>query len=114
MTYTLSVKLTLCAGAMIVLAGCATSTPLSKTAANTVVVAAPAATPVEATSGFTINYVKSTSAKEDQICKRQDIIGSRFKRTICATEAEWENLATENRVAMRDLLRKSSQQTAGN
>jgi hypothetical protein len=112
MTYTLSLKLTLCAGAMLILAGCATpATTTNAAAANTTAVAT---TPNGAEPMFTVNYVKPAGAEEDQICKEQEIVGSRFTRTLCGTAEQWEEMATENRKQFRDIHRKSSQQTTWN
>ncbi|GGX56872.1 hypothetical protein GCM10011309_02180 [Litorimonas cladophorae] len=112
MPYTTFLKLTLCAGAMLILAGCATpATTTTAAAANTTAVAT---TPNGAEPMFTVNYVKAADAEADQICKEQEIVGSRFTRTLCGTAEQWEDVATENRKQFRDIHRRSSQQTRPN
>jgi hypothetical protein len=102
MTNKTTLTLTLCAGAMFVLAGCATSTPATNAAVD-----ATAAASVAETSTFTIRKVKPSDATAGQICKRQAVTGSKFKQTICATKAEWEALADHNEAETRTLLRKT-------
>lgn len=99
MTYPRSLKLTLCAGAMLVLAGCATSTPTADAPTDT--------TQVAEAPMFTINRLKAGSGEGEQICKQQAVTGSKFKRKLCATEAEWDKLADDNQAAVTDLKRKT-------
>ena len=87
MTYPRPLKLTLCAGAMLVLAGCATSTPSTTAEAST------DTTQVAEAPLFIINRVKAGSGGGEQICKHQAVTGSKFKRKLCATEAEWDKLS---------------------
>ena len=41
----------------------------------------------------------------DMICKRQTVVGSNFKKKICATQAEWDARAEADRKATQNLQR---------
>ena len=64
--------------------------------------AAPEAqTPVDAGENVETVEVAAKDIPQKVVCKRQAIVGSKFKKRICGTEADWE------------LLRQQSVQDAG-
>lgn len=99
---------------MVILAGCASTTtaPTSTTAKTENMTKAQLAKDTADKLSGAKNV--TTSADGDMICKRQEIAGSRFKRKICMTADEWEDLTEKNRKAAQNLNRRSSQQTRGN
>lgn len=107
MTYTTFMKLAICAGSMLVFAGCA-STSVADLQAERKVQEQEAVKTANLLTG-----TKNVTVSEDgnTICKRQEIAGSRFKRKICLTAEEWEKLATENRANFTHLHRRASQIT---
>ena len=40
------------------------------------------------------------------VCKRQTIIGSNFKRKICATADEWDEISTNSREVTEEMRRR--------
>ncbi|WP_288131019.1 hypothetical protein [Microbulbifer sp.] len=72
---------------LVLFGGCSSSS--SK---NSVADKAVEETNVESGSGA----VKSLAAKDEKICKKEAITGSRFKRKVCATEAEWKRMSEES------------------
>lgn len=110
---TIFFKITLCAGAMVFLGACASTTATQQDVTyeepkNQREVALLTANELTATKNVT------KSADGEMTCKRQEIAGSRFKRKICMTDAEWEKLSADNRASTRKLHRKASQQTVRN
>lgn len=58
----------------------------------------------------TLTSTNTTIRSEDGklICKRTSVVGSNFKRKICATADEWEARAAEDRKTVGDLQRRGS------
>jgi len=97
-----SLKLTLCAGAMFILSACATTVdtaPELATAdkAAAAVVEAPAPAPVESTTAV---------ASDEMVCKRQAVVGSNFKRKVCMTSQQWQDLENQSRQTTGDIQRR--------
>lgn len=105
MTFKRAMKLSFCAGAIVVLAACA-STPEPK---ETVVYEAPKTQQEKAI--LTANELSATknvtkSADGKMVCKRQAVVGSNFKRKICMTQTQWEQMATESRSTTEGIQRR--------
>lgn len=79
--------------AMLGLGACATSAPTTPSAA---------VAPVVAKAEPTAQMADADDAGE-QICKRQAIVGSKFKRKICGTKEHWENVETRARQSARNV-----------
>ena len=47
------------------------------------------------------------SAASEEICRLEPVLGSRFKRRICATAAQWEAIETSTQQQM-DMMRRGS------
>lgn len=107
MTLKTSLKLTLCAGAMVVLAACA-STPTTQEAVayeapkNEKEAAILAANDLSATNSV------SKSADGKVVCKRQPVVGSNFKRKVCMTQAQWDQSAAESQKTTGDIQRRKA------
>lgn len=104
MTYKTSLKLSLYAGAMVVLMACA-ATPKSTEAVvyekpkNQKEAAILASSQLSATNNVT------KSADGTIICKRQTIVGSNFKRKICMTQDQLDQSAAETRQVLDEIQR---------
>ena len=92
--------------AMLGLAGCATSTPAQKAAAQ-----AEAQTKAEiqkeVADQLSSTNTSSKSADGEMICKRQSVVGSNFKRKICATADEWAQSERASRDTVADIQRSA-------
>ena len=55
-----------------------------------------------------VTPVEPQEAKDsnERICKRTAVIGSRMKKRVCATRAEWDALAEESRYKAANLQRR--------
>ena len=115
MTYKNSFRVALCAGAMIALAACAATPKSSEMAtaksSEAVVYAEPqndkeaailAANDLSATK----NVTKSADGKIK--CKRESVVGSNFKRKICMTQDQWDQMAAEGRKTTGDIQRRKA------
>lgn len=94
--------------ALLTLAACATA-PSATTA--TMADAKPAS---EAVAGET--QVADASGDTDpnkMICKRQTVVGSNFKRKVCATQASWDAAAEQGRESARR-VQSASRPTGSN
>lgn len=105
MTLKQSLKLTICTGALFVVAACA-ATPKSQ---ESVVYEAPKTQQEKAI--LTANELSATknvtkSADGEMVCKRQAVVGSNFKRKICMTQTQWEQMATESRSTTEGIQRR--------
>jgi len=93
MTYNNSLKMMLCAGAVFVLTACAatpesTPTNTAQAATEKPVVVAPTVEVAPVTTPETTAKTASSDAK--QICKRQSVVGTNFKKKVCATAEQWQ------------------------
>jgi ABC-type phosphonate transport system ATPase subunit len=48
---------------------------------------------------------KTASADDKQICKRTRVVGSKFYKKVCATEAQWAARAEADRKTTEDIQR---------
>ena len=78
--------------ALLGLGACATSAPTTSSGA----------VPVAAKTKPTTQLADADNDGE-QICKRQAIVGSKFKRKICGTKEDWENVETRARQSARNV-----------
>ena len=81
-----------------VLSACATAEKSAVTAAEAPV--ASQATVAAASAKTTTTETGATKIAEDgseEICKRTQVTGTRFKKKICATAAEWQAMADRAR-----------------
>lgn len=112
-------KVALCGGAMIALAACAatpkTTDMATAESAEAVVYAEPqndkeaailAANDLSATK----NVTKSADGKIR--CKREAVVGSNFKRKICMTQAQWDQMAAESQKRTGDIQRRKNPGTS--
>ena len=100
-----SVKLVLCAGAMVVLTACAATPKMTEAVkyeapANQKEVAILTANELSATKNVT------KSADGEMVCKRQAVVGSNFKRKICMTQDQWEQMQAESQKTTGDIQRR--------
>ncbi|MEP4052257.1 MAG: hypothetical protein ABJN22_08430 [Litorimonas sp.] len=104
MTMKNSLKLTLCAGAMLVLAACATTSTTQETVyeapKNQKEAAMVAAEELSATKNVT------KSADGEVVCKRQAVVGSNFKRKVCLTQDQWDAEAAASQKTTGDIQRR--------
>jgi uncharacterized lipoprotein YmbA len=116
MTLGNSLKLGFFAAALLGLAACTTTpktatTPKAATMAKTDVVTSEKATEAENMKAVadelsaTNNVSKSADGK--LVCKRQAVVGSKFKRKICATAAQWAASEAESRRATGNIQRSA-------
>lgn len=101
MTIKNSLKLTLCAGAMLLLAACATSTtPTAEKVAE--------AETMKAVSEE-LSQTNKVAKSEDGnvICKREAVVGSNFKRKVCATAEQWKAMEESSRATTADIQRSA-------
>jgi len=58
----------------------------------------------------TLSQTNTTAKSEDGkiICKRTSVVGSNFKRKICATADEWEARAAEDRKKVGNMQRRGA------
>lgn len=104
MTLNNTLKLTLCAGAMVVLAACASTSTTQETKyeepKNQKEVAMVTAEKLSATK----SVVKS--ADGDVKCKLEPVVGSKFKRKVCLTQEQWDQQAAESRSTLDGIQRR--------
>jgi len=98
---------TLAAAALIGLAGCA-----SKPMTTEQVAEAQTAKQVSDELSATKNVTKS--ADGEMVCKRQTVVGSNFKRKICATAAQWEAEEEASRSTVDNIQRRGATVGRGN
>lgn len=121
MNFKTPLKLALQAGAIIVVTACASTTDSASTATATSTAAAAAAetetavaaenktlrqTAIETADELSATKNVTTSADGNVVCKRQAVIGSNFKRKICMTKAQWDQLEEESRQTTGDIQRR--------
>ena len=46
------------------------------------------------------------SADGEMVCKRQAVVGSNFKRKICMTQDQWEQMQAESQKTTGDIQRR--------
>lgn len=105
MTLKNTLKLSLCAGAMVVLAACASTADTKEAVTyeapkNQKEVAILTANELSATKNVT------KSADGEMVCKRQAVVGSNFKRKICMTQDQWDQSAAESRATTDGIQRR--------
>lgn len=51
---------------------------------------------------------KEAKVEDDNkvICRREAVVGSRFKKKVCATKAQWEEMYARNRETAQDMQRR--------
>lgn len=123
MNFKTPLKLALQAGAIIVVTACASTTDSASTATATATSTAAAAaaetetavaaenktlrqTAIETADELSATKNVTTSADGNVVCKRQAVIGSNFKRKICMTKAQWDQLEEESRQTTGDIQRR--------
>lgn len=92
--------------AAVTLAACATA-PQTKTPETTMAEATPPAAEAVATT-------EQQADASETICKRQTVVGSNFKKKICATRAEWDLAEKNAREATSAIQRGSRPTGSGN
>ena len=95
--------LPVCMGAMLTLGACAT-VPKAEQAA-----AAPEKATVEESAKVESTKQATTETDSERlICKRQAVVGTKFKRKVCATAAQWEVAAEQGRRTTADIQRSKA------
>ena len=91
--------ISLSASALLGLSACAT--PATQTAS------APAATTSAKTTAMTDAPTETASAEDSSrlVCKREAVVGSKFKKKICATQDVWDARAESDRKTAGDIQR---------
>ena len=102
-TYLLS---PLCMGAILVLGACATA-PIAEKEAEVPETTVEAQSTKAIAEKLTQTRTTVKSADGKMICKRQAVVGSNFKRKICATAEQWEASAEESRRTTGDIQRRA-------
>lgn len=95
-----------CTAAMMTLAACATTSTPATTSTSAQVASAQTVESQETTA------VASADANE-MVCKRQKVIGSNFKKKVCATQAQWDLAAQQSRDATENMQRSGTSVTPG-
>jgi len=54
----------------------------------------------------------SKSADGKMVCKRQSVVGSNFKRKICMTQNQWEQMQAESQKTTGDIQRRKGPGTS--
>lgn len=97
-------KLTVMAGMLMVVAGCATTDPVQPTAD-----AAPSNVP--AVSDMPIVASEAGASDRDAIrCKRMVVTGSRVGKSVCHTEEQWAAIKKQSEELVNDINSKASYQ----
>lgn len=103
MTY----KLTLfgCAAAVMTLAACTTTSTPATTSTSAQVASA------QTVEGQETTAVASADAN-DMICKREKVVGTNFKKKLCATQAQWDMVERQARESTGDMQRRGQTTSA--
>ena len=107
MTRTPLRPLALAAASALLLCACASTADRTTTAeAKPPTAVASASEQPYVKPGITQRNAENTG---DLICKRQAVIGTKFKKKMCATQEQWDELAERSRTATGDIQRNGSQ-----
>ena len=110
MIYNRILKLALCTAGAVTLTACATTDTESVATATTTPAAvekvAEPQTVTETASALSATNGVSTSADGNIKCKRQAVIGSNFKRKVCMTQAQWNQIEEESRSTAENIQRR--------
>ena len=90
-----------------ILVGCATSNVTDQELATS---KTSLAAQTEDVSEWKTAAVKVSDGTE-KVCKRTEQTGTRFKKKVCMTQAEWDNLAAQSQRASSEAQRRSGAQS---
>ena len=111
MTFKNSITLTACAGAMLALSACA-ATPKSTEAVTYAEPQNQKEEAILAANDLSATKNVSKSADGKMVCKRQSVVGSNFKRKICMTQNQWEQMQAESQKTTGDIQRRKGPGTS--
>ena len=107
MTYKNSFMVALCAGAILSLAACA-ATPKSEEAVTYAEPQNNTEKAILAANDLTASKTITKSEDGEVKCKFEPVVGSKFRRKICMTQDQWDQMADESRKRTGDIQRRKN------
>ena len=100
-----SIKLMLSAGAVMTLAACA-ATPKSTEAVTYAEPQNQKEAAILAANELSATKTVTKSADGNVKCKMEPVVGSKFRRKICMTQDQWDQMAAESQKTTGDIQRR--------